>query len=58
MFFLRKAFEIKAGQVFHLYKGQADNGTLLLNYGFCLAQNPHDGGAGLLVRWMTLLSNP
>eukprot|EP00435_Cladocopium_sp_Y103_P002065 s1937_g1.t1 len=35
-------------EVFHLYKGDADNGTLLLSYGFCLAQNPHDGGGGLL----------
>lgn len=29
-------------EVFHLYKGHADNGTLLLSYGFCFAQNPHD----------------
>ena len=29
-------------QVFHLYKGQADNETLLLNYGFALPENPYD----------------
>ncbi|CAK9055998.1 unnamed protein product [Durusdinium trenchii] len=29
-------------EVFHLYKGQADNETLLLNYGFALPENPYD----------------
>ena len=40
------------GQVFHLYKRYADNGTLLLSYGFCVPQNPHDGSAGLLMNKM------
>ena len=40
------------GQVFHLYKRCADNGTLLLSYGFCVPQNPHDGRAGLLMNKM------
>lgn len=31
-----------AWQVFHLYKGDADNGTLLLSYGFTLSENPYD----------------
>ncbi|CAL1169300.1 unnamed protein product [Cladocopium goreaui] len=29
-------------EVFHRYKRCADNGTLLLSYGFCVPQNPHD----------------
>ena len=28
--------------MFHLYKGDADNGTLLLSYGFTLSENPYD----------------
>ena len=40
---------LACAEVFHLYKGQADNGTLLLNYGFAVPENPYDAVTELLV---------
>ena len=38
----RDGLSVANCEVCHLYKGHADNGTLLQSYGFCVPENPYD----------------